>query len=172
MTALFSRVRLIFLVGTALAFAALTAAWLMIRRDFAAGFAPKSDRRSLEGTRDGLWDWNVAKGSLYVSPSWWAMLGGRQESDAVTVAEWEAMTHPDDLPGMKAATHQHFSGDSPYFEREIRVRAGNEYRWLLVRARVVDRDFQGRPLRMVGINTDITDPSGFRPNWNSPRKRP
>ena len=81
-----------------------------------------AELQKLEGTRDGLWDWNVAKGSLYVSPSWWMMLGGRPKGDAVTVAEWEAMTHPDDLPGMKAATFQHFSGESQYFEREVRVR--------------------------------------------------
>jgi PAS domain S-box-containing protein len=158
MDSLFNRVRLIFLIGTALAFASLAAAWMMIRRDFSARLrAEERLALALEGTRDGLWDWNVAKGSLYVSPSWWMMLGGRPKGDAVTVAEWEAMTHPDDLPGMKAATHQHFSGESQYFEREVRVRAGHEYRWLLVRARVVERDAIGRPLRMVGINTDITE---------------
>ncbi|MFL5330393.1 MAG: response regulator [Gemmataceae bacterium] len=154
----FARVRLIFLFGTALAFATIGAAWWMIRRDF--GARVRAEERlalALEGTRDGLWDWNVASGSLYVSPSWWAMLGGRQGADAVTVAEWEAMAHPEDLAGMKEATHQHFRGESTYFEREVRVKAGIEYRWLLVRARVVERDATGRPLRMVGINTDITE---------------
>lgn len=154
----FARVRTVFLAGTALAFITIGFAWLFIRRDFAARLqAEERLALALEGTRDGLWDWNVSTGSLYVSPSWWAMLGGRAGADAVTVAEWEAMAHPDDLPGLKDATRMHFSGESPYFEREIRVRAGLEYRWLLVRARVVDRDAQGRPLRMVGINTDITE---------------
>jgi PAS domain S-box-containing protein len=154
--ALFSRVRFIFLAGTALAFAAVGLAMFTIRRDDARRVrAEERLALALEATRDGMWDWNVATGSVYVSPSWRAMFGSDQER--ITIAQWHALVHPDDLPTLRAATRDHFSGATPYFEQEFRVRVGDDERWILGRGRVVSRDASGRPTRMVGVNTDITD---------------
>jgi signal transduction histidine kinase/DNA-binding response OmpR family regulator len=67
------------------------------------------------------------------------------------------MVHPEDLPRLRAATQEHFNGGTPYFEQEFRVCSETGERWVLGRGRVVARDSEHRPLRMVGVNTDITD---------------
>jgi len=154
---LFEWVRLIFLGGTALAFTSVGVAWVTIRRDDAARVrAEERLALALEGTRDGLWDWNVPTGELYVSPSWRQLF--RLGPDAkVDLPTWEAMVHPDDLAGLRAATADHFAGRTPHLEREYRVLVGGETRWMLDRGRVVARAADGSPLRMVGVNTDVTD---------------
>lgn len=111
---------------------------------------------ALEGTRDGLWDWNVPTGELYVSPSW-RQLFRLGLDEPIDLPQWEALVHPEDLAGLRAATADHFAGRTPHLEREYRVLVGGECRWILDRGRVVARGLDGTPLRMVGVNTDVTD---------------
>jgi two-component system, sensor histidine kinase and response regulator len=153
----FTKIRFILLGGSALAFAAVGIAMFTIRQDDAARVRAE-DRLALalEGTRDGMWDWDVAKATLYVSPSWRAMFQRPQEEN-IDMRVWEEMVHPDDLPGLRHATRDHFDGITSHFENEFRVTVGNSEMWVLGRGRVVLRDADGRPLRMVGINTDITE---------------
>lgn len=153
----FTKMRFILLGSSALAFAAVGIAMFTIRQDDAARVRAE-DRLALalEGTRDGMWDWDVARGTVYVSPSWRAMFQ-RHEEEHIDLRAWEAMVHPDDLPQLRAATREHFDGNTSHFENECRVRVGDTPLWILSRGRVVARDADGRPLRMVGVNTDITE---------------
>jgi signal transduction histidine kinase len=67
-----------------------------------------------------------------------------------------AMVHAQDRAAVEGAVTQALQGNAA-FEREMRlVRADGELRWVLGRAQVV-RDEQGRALRMVGVNLDITE---------------
>ncbi len=153
----FTKMRYILLGGSALAFAAVGIAMFTIRQDDAARvLAEERLALALEGTRDGMWDWDVAGGTLFVSPSWRAMFQ-RPANEIIDLRRWEAMVHPEDLPGLKSATRTHFDGNTSHFENEFRVHVGDKQMWVLGRGRVVARDAEGRPLRMVGINTDITE---------------
>jgi PAS domain S-box-containing protein len=153
----FTKMRYILLGGSALAFVAVGIAMFTIRQDDAARVRAE-DRLALalEGTRDGMWDWDVANATMYVSPSWRAMFH-RPPDEQIDLRAWEAMVHPDDLASLRAATRAHFDGRTSHFENEFRVNVGNFEMWVLGRGRVVQRDAEGRPMRMVGINTDITE---------------
>ncbi len=107
---------------------------------------------------EGLWDWNVETGDVYFSESWKAALGYGHDEVPPRVEFWESIVHPDDLPHVRATLRAHLLGRTPVYEVENRLKcADGRWRWNLDRGRVVERDAEGRPLRMVGVDRDITE---------------
>lgn len=120
----------------------------------------KSDERwrlALEGTNDGLWDWNIKTGEVYFSPGWMTMLGyGPFELEGY-VRSWKKLIHPDDMPHVMATLNLHLAGKTPYYATEYRVRTkSGGWKWILDRGKVFARDTNGEPLRAVGTHTDIS----------------
>ncbi len=114
-------------------------------------------RLTLDAASDGGWDWNVPTGEVHYSDRWLESLGYKRDEVAPRISFWESIVHPDDLPHAKEALNAHLDGRTPHYENENRLRtASGEYRWNLDRGRVVARDDAGKPLRMVGTDTDIT----------------
>jgi PAS domain S-box-containing protein len=113
---------------------------------------------ALESAGDGVWDWNLATGEEYFSSSIKAMFGYEEDDIAHFAAELDARTHPDDVPQMQADRQAHFDGHVPVYRNEHRIRCkdGN-WKWVLSRGVVIVRDDLGKPLRMVGTHTDITE---------------
>lgn len=115
----------------------------------------ESDWRTILGSaRDGIWDWNLAPLTLNVtgegpSASFQTLLQDSLEGQTI---------HPDDWPAMRDELIDHFVGRSVAFNNQHRVmRNDGTVAWVLSRGKVVRRDEQGRPLRMVGTHTDITE---------------
>jgi len=115
-------------------------------------------RYALDAISDGVWDWNVQTGALTYSETWLNKYGYSKEEAAPHISFWESIVHPDDAPMVQQALADHFAGKTPVYECENRLRTkGGEYRYNLDRGRVVQWDEQGRPLRMVGADTDVTE---------------
>jgi PAS domain S-box-containing protein len=113
---------------------------------------------AMEGARDGLWDWNMVTGQATVNAQWAAMLGYPPGEVDVSRAGWERLIHPDDRGPTLAALHAHLAGEAPQFEAELRLRTrSGAWKWVLSRAKVVQRDADGRPLRMAGTQVDIDE---------------
>ncbi|MCG8591803.1 MAG: CHASE domain-containing protein [Proteobacteria bacterium] len=107
---------------------------------------------------EGTWDWNVETGEVYFSPSWKAALGYSEDQIPHRVEFWESIVHPDDMPGVREALWAHFRGDTAIYECENRLkRADGTWRWNLDRGRLVERAPDGKPLRMVGVDRDLTE---------------
>ncbi|NLY27906.1 MAG: PAS domain-containing protein [Alcaligenaceae bacterium] len=114
-------------------------------------------RAVLEGTLQGVWDWNAKTNQVYFSPTWKSMLGYAEHEIGDTLSEWESRVHPDDLVQVHVALCKHLNGDEPIYESTHRVRAKNgNYKWILDRGRVFSRDGQRNPVRIVGTHTDVT----------------
>ncbi len=112
---------------------------------------------ALEGSAQGVWDWDAETDRVYYSSRWKQMLGYRDEEIAPELEEWSKRVHPNDLPTTLAAVQAHLEGDTPTYSSEHRVRHKNgEYRWMLDRGLVVARDADGRALRVIGTHTDVT----------------
>lgn len=112
---------------------------------------------ALEGTEDGLWDWNVITGDVYFSPRWEAMLGFAQGEVEPRVTLWESRVHPRDKAAVGKALNAHLQGRTPTYEAEYRIQAKDgRWLWILDRGKVVDRRPDGTPIRAVGTHTDIT----------------
>lgn len=111
----------------------------------------------LEANADGVWDWDIPTGRVYFSARWLAMKGYRPEELPGHVGSWQALLHPEDKPWVMHMVHEHLDGRAPYYETEHRCRTkSGEWLWVLDRGKVVERDRDGAPLRMVGTETDIT----------------
>ncbi|WP_231512466.1 bifunctional diguanylate cyclase/phosphodiesterase [Paucibacter sp. KBW04] len=112
---------------------------------------------ALESNGDGVWDWYVQTGVEIYSPRYLQMYGYSPNEIQPSPAEFDALTHPDDLAQMSLDREAHFSGRAPLYSNEHRVRCKDgSWKWILSRGMVISRDEEGRPLRMVGTHTDIT----------------
>ena len=109
------------------------------------------------GANDGLWDWNLVANIIYFSPRWKATLGYQDHEIGSSQEEWFSRIHESDRDLVKVRIEDHQNGDVPHFESEIRMlHKDGTYRWMLSRG-VIKRDENGKPLRMAGSQTDITE---------------
>ncbi len=114
--------------------------------------------RVLEGTDQGYWDWNLQTNQFEVSARWETMLGYAPGELDVTPESWPKYVHPVDYPKALRSIKTHLAGRSPSHHMELRCLAKTgEWRWIMTRGRVVEWDQQGRPLRMSGTHTDISE---------------
>jgi len=124
----------------------------------ALGVSEERLKFALEGSNDGLWDWNVVSGDMYFSPRWQTMLGYRPGEVEGHARTRERMIHPDDKPEVMKVLREHLKGRTATYETEHRVRTrSGDWLWILDRGKVVERDDIGRPLRTVGTITDISE---------------
>ena len=113
-------------------------------------------RYALEGAGHGVWDWDRELG-MYASPSLQAMLGYSEGELPLTASTWRSLLHRSDRARVLAEVIRHVRGGSATYEVEYRLRhRDGHYLWIHDRGRVLARDDQGRALRMVGTQSDIT----------------
>ena len=109
------------------------------------------------GANDGLWDWDLEHDTIYFSPRWNAMLGLPVDPLDFRVDHWFGRVHPDDLAALRAALDAHLAGQTTQFQHEHRItHEDGTYRAILCRG-VAVRAENGRPVRLVGSQTDVTE---------------
>lgn len=113
---------------------------------------------AIEGSGDGVWDWEVPSGKLELSPRCRDILEIDPQMVALCYADWEERIHPDDAPEVQAALNACLKGKSSSYKSEHRIRCQNgEWKWVMARAIVVSHGPRNRPLRMSGTVTDISE---------------
>jgi PAS domain S-box-containing protein len=114
-------------------------------------------RFAIEGAGDGLWDWNVQTGVAFYSPRYKEMLGFAGDEIGTTADEWTRRIHPDDAPSVFASLQPYMDGKPGSATVEFRMLCKDgSWQWTLGRGMVVSRDPEGKALRMIGTNTDIS----------------
>jgi two-component system sensor histidine kinase/response regulator len=120
----------------------------------------ESERRwvmALDSAGHGVWDWNPVAGHVYFSRQWKAILGYAEDEIGNSLEEWKGRVHPDDLPLCTAELQRHFDGETGGYRCEHRMRCKDgSYKWIVDQGMVVERDPQGKPLRVIGTHTDLT----------------
>lgn len=113
-------------------------------------------RLVLNASNDGIWDWNIDTHEDYLSPRWKEIVGYRDDELPNIESSFFKLIHPDDKSAVTQAVTSHFEKHEP-FHTHMRLRHKNgSYRWVLSRGEAL-RDTDGRPVRMVGAITDITN---------------
>jgi diguanylate cyclase (GGDEF)-like protein/PAS domain S-box-containing protein len=119
----------------------------------------KSEARlalALEASELGLWDWNVRSDALHHSQLL-ALFGLQPEAVTTMLGDLRPRVHPDDLPLLRAEMIEHLKGHTEGYAVEYRVQhADGRWIWVEDRGRAVERDEQGRVVRMLGTRRDIT----------------
>ena len=113
---------------------------------------------AIEGSGDGVWDWNIQTNETNYSKRWKEMLGYAEDDILPTFQEWVDCIHPDDQPHVAATIQAYLEGKTEIYVVEYRLRCKDErYKWILARGMVVSRSEDGKPLRMIGTYTDTTE---------------
>jgi diguanylate cyclase (GGDEF)-like protein/PAS domain S-box-containing protein len=112
---------------------------------------------ALNGANLGLWDWNLLDDARTVDGRAAAMLGYTADQQTAGMPHWRLLVHPDDIPGLDAALAAHLADGARAYEAEYRMRhRAGHWVWLQSRGRIVERDADGAPSRMLGTRMDIS----------------
>lgn len=107
----------------------------------------------------GLWDWRVDLDRAIVSDQWLKIKGlTREKFEKLNIEHWHQNIHPEDIDRATALLERHLNGEIAHFECEYRFnRPGHGWYWEQAAARVIERDSNGKPIRMLGYHQDISD---------------
>ncbi|HDD61533.1 MAG TPA: PAS domain S-box protein [Chloroflexi bacterium] len=128
-----------------------------------AGKKMDENRETLElavtGTGAGLWDWDLKTNLIMINDRFADMIGYRKsELSPLTIDIWEKLSHPGDLEQSNKLILKHFAGDLYHFQTEIRMKhKSGHWVWVLNQGRVVERNPDRSPIRMVGTTQDISE---------------
>lgn len=112
---------------------------------------------ALKGADLGTWDWHINSGAVRFNERWTEMLGYLPHEIGNHVSDWDQLIHADDFPYVEETLQDHLDGKTDFYETEHRVKhKSGTWVWVLNRGRVVDRDEEGRPVRVSGTYMDIS----------------
>ncbi len=107
---------------------------------------------------DSFSDWNLKSGRINSGKRWKALLDYTDADVDDTINGWRALVQPDDLRAFNAAINAHVHGQSRSFQADCRLKTkSGEWKWLFLKGRVVARDADGKPARLLLLHRDITD---------------
>ncbi len=147
--------------------------WLQLRvRHRAEGLAQKMNqdlqlsesrlRAVIDGSNDGIWDYDVASGDVWYSPRWFHMLGYEDRELPYDNKTWQKLLHPEDASWVLRTINEHLARGKSYdVAFRMRHKSGS-YRWIRARGFVQLQDQQ--VVRVIGLNTDITEERDYQQN--------
>lgn len=113
---------------------------------------------ALEGSRDGIWDWNVLSNEVFFSKRWKEMRGFNEDEISNHLDEWNKHIHPDDKSAVHDKLNRHFNGETPYYDSKYRALCKDgAYKWILSRGKVISWTGDHKPRRVIGTDTDINE---------------
>jgi len=131
----------------------------MRRAELAIAESETRLRLALEAIRDGVWDWDLRTDRIFRSPRYYELVGGSAaDDDGHAFPFLESLVLPDDWSGITAAMATHCDGSTEQIDVEFRLRDPSQAgRWLAARGRAVELDRAGKPLRIIGTISEVTD---------------
>lgn len=114
-------------------------------------------RMALSAGHAGAWSWEISSGAVIWSPENFLLYGRDALSGQPSVGQWLSYVHPEDLVAATQRMDKIAAGHLVELHAECRVLHPElGIRWLLWMGKL-EKTIAGTPLRIVGINLDITD---------------
>ena len=111
---------------------------------------------AVNGTNDGLWDWDVGTQNVFYAPRWKEMLGYEEHELANELDTWQSRVHPSDLSVvLDQITFAHTNCKTTYECVHRLKHKDGHWVWVLNRSQIV-YDKNSKAIRMVGFHTDMT----------------
>lgn len=112
---------------------------------------------AVEGSGDGVWDYDCVSGRILRSRRWKEMLGYDETEIGTGLEEWKDRVHSEDRAAVEQALRalEQNGGSTFMVEHRLRCKDGT-WKWLLNRGMVMSRQPDGRPRRIIGTHTDLT----------------
>ena len=112
----------------------------------------------IEGGELGTWDWDLQTDKVIFNQNWAEMLGYSIDEIDFSLEAWKNLVHKDDLPYVMEKLNAHFQRETDFYEAEYRMKTkSGEWKWILDRGKVLERDERGEPLRALGTHIDVTE---------------
>ncbi|WP_340818388.1 PAS domain S-box protein [Methanolobus sp. WCC4] len=112
---------------------------------------------AVNGSQEGIWDWDLESNQLYFSPKWKEMIGYDDHELQNSFSTFEVRLHPEDKQRVLDYLEKYLNGEISEYHIEFRFRhKDGNYIWVLTRG-VALRDENGKPCRMAGSHIDITE---------------
>ena len=113
---------------------------------------------ALEGANLSIWELDIASNLFYRDRRWYQMLGYEEGEFSPSEDLWKAVTTEAENRRVNSLLKKHLKGEIPFFNCEYLARKKNgDPIWFLSRGRIVARDSEGKPIRVMGTLLDITD---------------
>lgn len=130
---------------------------VLVEHEKALSISEQRYNLALEGTLDGIWDWEVDRDNYYFSSKWKSYFGYENVNLENKISTWENLIHPEDVEAAKDTLYNYLSSNGGIYENTYRLRCNNgEYKWIVSRGKAL-WDEKGNPIRIVGSHTDITN---------------
>jgi len=111
----------------------------------------------LQGSRLGSWDWDIGTNTIKRDELCKEILGYKSDELEVKPEQWNDLIHPDDRAKVDSALQDHLIGKTQLVEVEYRMFSKKgQYQWMHDRYMIVQRDKDGKPQRLSGTLSDIT----------------
>jgi PAS domain S-box-containing protein len=104
----------------------------------------------------GIWDWDVAKNELVWDDSMYQLYGIQREDFSGAYDAWIRTVHPDDKAHTDGEIQAALRGEREYAPEFRIIRPDGSIRYIKADSRTI-KDQEGKPLRMIGTNIDITE---------------
>ena len=112
---------------------------------------------ALEASTKGVWDLDVLTNKVFYSSQSMKMIGFEEVDTIDTINKWDDRIHPLDKENYLADIQLHIDGKTSFYENLQRVLTKlGDYTWILSRGKIIERDKDGKPLRIIGTHTDIS----------------
>jgi len=129
-----------------------------IQADAAINKAKQRLQIALEGSQISVWELDTLTNEVWLDEGWSTFLGNPRAETRIPFTKLLTLVHPEDHQSTIDTSIQSLKGELDRYLVEHRVMNTNgEWKWILSRGRVVERDATGRVLRLSGTNTDITE---------------
>lgn len=113
---------------------------------------------ALKGADLSLWDWGLETDGPYYDERWAEMLGYDPDEIDRTYDKFKELLHPEDWDRIMKAHQKHIENEIPYIEIDFRMKTkSGDWKWIEALGKALNKDQKGEPVRIVGINRDITE---------------
>ena len=112
---------------------------------------------ALESANEGLWDFDLANGRAIFNANYARVLGLAENQSSMPMQAFYNRVHPEDMPQLVSALKSHVLGKTSIYQAEYRLKVKENWRWVLDRGSVIERDVSGRAVRLMGVHIDISE---------------
>jgi diguanylate cyclase (GGDEF)-like protein/PAS domain S-box-containing protein len=112
---------------------------------------------ALKGSDLAMTDWHIPSDTLFFGEGWTKLLGYQANELLPCSATLARLIRPEDAEAARDVLVRHLKGETPYIETELRMQHKvGHWVWMLARGMAVERDTDGRAVRVAGTAMDIS----------------
>ncbi|QNK78419.1 PAS domain-containing sensor histidine kinase [Winogradskyella sp. PAMC22761] len=120
-------------------------------------YKDKKHKIAIELSNIGLWEWNINTNKVFYSKESIQIIGYSENDIKNTSKFWDDKVHVDDKDEYFKGFNSFLKGYIDFYENEYRIRCKDgSYKWVLDKAKVVEKDKNNKSTCIIGTHTDIT----------------